>query len=80
MQVAKDLNFKMTKENIQCPYFERCSARFDLDSGQSCYDESFVENCTTHKSYKRRSEIREEVARRTVNRKRNIVGILTGNI
>ncbi len=75
-QAAENMNFKMTKEIFSCPYMEGCSARFDFISGEMCYDESLVKECKIRRLY----EIREEIANRTIERKRNIVGILTGNI
>ena len=48
---------------------EECFARFDLTSENSCYDESLIKGCIMHRLY----EIREEAAKRTIERKRNIV-------
>lgn len=62
--------------NFSCQYIGECSTRILLPDGDSCYDKSLTEGCVTYRICK----IKEEVARITSGRKRNIVGILTGNV
>ena len=78
MQADGSLNFKMPKEGFSCPYFEKCSLRLELPSEESCYGES-VEKCIRYRANKIREEMAQRISKRN-ERKRNIVGILTGNV
>ena len=77
MKADGSMNFKMAEKNL-CPYFKECSLRLELPSEELCYGES-IKNCIRYRTNKIREDIAERISKRN-ERKRNIVGILTGNV
>jgi len=69
--------------NMECPYFSKgCDnglAECDKGDGMCHGDENLI-LCRTYRDLKKLDLIKDQVERKTVERKRNILSLLTGNI